>query len=115
MINRRLRKARLRKQSMILARKTMTALLCSSIVIIVFYTLLLNKNDPAFAFQPVVVEVGDTIWELAQKSNLSLDTRTIVHNIIEYNYLSDSTIKPGQVLYIPVPTKNSTLVSSRYK
>ena len=60
----------------------------------------------SLVFQPQVVQAGDTLWRLAEESGLNIDTRTLVLKIMQYNSLPDSTIKPGQVIYIPVNTSN---------
>lgn len=54
-------------------------------------------------YEPIVVQSGDTLWEIAEDSGLKQDTRDTVFEIMRYNSLSDSTIVPGQVIYIPVP------------
>ncbi len=52
-------------------------------------------------YQPIVVQYGDTLWELALNTGIPMDTRTLVLKIMNYNSLANSTINPGQTIYIP--------------
>ena len=61
-------------------------------------------------YQPIVVQYGDTLWGLAENTGIHMDTRTLVLKIMSYNSLSNSTILPGQTIYIPSAT--STLASN---
>jgi len=75
--------------------------------ILTTYAICQKTAEPAeqFIYQPVVVQYGDTLWELAESSGLQMDTRTLVLKIIAYNSLAGSTILPGQTIYIPGPAK----------
>lgn len=57
-----------------------------------------------------VVEAGDTLWDIAQSSGLKKDTREIVLQIMKLNSLTNDTIQPGQIIYVPVA---STKVANR--
>lgn len=61
-----------------------------------------NNRVEALSFQPQIVQSGDTLWSLAEKSGLQIDTRTLVLKMMEYNQLEDTTIQTGQVIYTPI-------------
>jgi len=53
--------------------------------------------------QEVVVERGDTLWDIAESLKLPRDTRLVVEEIKILNGLKDYTIYPGQALKVPKP------------
>ncbi len=55
-----------------------------------------------FSYKRIIVQKGDTLWELASQVNQSVEINTLVHKTIAYNNLSSTYIQPGQVIYIPV-------------
>jgi hypothetical protein len=61
-----------------------------------------HKRLDNLAYQPQIVQQGDTLWSLAESSGLPIDTRTLVLKIMEYNQLTDTTIQTGQVIYTPM-------------
>lgn len=60
-----------------------------------------NDRVEALSFQPQVVQTGDTLWSLAENAGLKIDTRTLVLKMMDYNNLTDPTIRTGQVIYTP--------------
>lgn len=74
-----------------------------SIVVLFFY--LICKSMPVtteqFYYQPVIVRHGDTLWRLAKDTGINMDTHRLVQKIMAYNSLVNSTILPGQTIYIP--------------
>jgi len=53
--------------------------------------------------EAVYIETGDTLWSISEKfAGNKMDIRKHVDKIIEYNNLKSSTIKPGQLIYVPV-------------
>jgi hypothetical protein len=61
----------------------------------------MNESVNSLTFQPQVVQPGDTLWSLAENAGLKIDTRTLVLKIMDYNKLTDPTIRIGQVIYTP--------------
>jgi len=57
----------------------------------------------SLTFRPQVVQSGDTLWTLAEKSGIGIDTRTLVLKMMDYNKLADTNIRIGQVIYTPAP------------
>ena len=49
----------------------------------------------------VVVEQGDSLWNIAQRLAPSQDPREVVHEIRQLNGLRSNLIQPGQVLLVP--------------
>ena len=49
----------------------------------------------------VVVQQGDSLWNIAQRQAPERDPRDTIHEIRELNGLRDNLIQPGQVLLIP--------------
>lgn len=60
-----------------------------------------NDRVEALIFQPQVVQTGDTLWSLAENAKLTIDTRTLVLKMMDYNHLTNPTIRTGQVIYTP--------------
>ncbi|MBB4933119.1 hypothetical protein F4561_003939 [Lipingzhangella halophila] len=50
----------------------------------------------------VVVEDGDTLWEIAEETRPGEDPRRTVHEIVELNDLDGSDVNPGQEIVVPV-------------
>lgn len=48
-----------------------------------------------------LVQKGDTLWGIAEKTGFNVDIREIVYRIKVLNNLDSSTIYPGDVLLIP--------------
>jgi hypothetical protein len=49
----------------------------------------------------VVVEQGDSLWNIAQRLAPATDPREVVHEMRELNGLRSNLIQPGQVLLVP--------------
>ncbi|MEO3827791.1 LysM domain-containing protein [Actinomadura sp. B10D3] len=50
----------------------------------------------------VVVEPGETLWDIASAADPDNDPRVVVQRIIDLNGLSgDPTVHPGQELHLP--------------
>ena len=63
-----------------------------------------TPNSPEFTYKEVIVQPGDTLWELAARSNQHYgdQVQIIVRETMKYNNLTNTYIQPGQILYIPV-------------
>ncbi len=85
---------------------------CLFLIITVHFIWINIKPVPAeqIIYQPTVVQYGDTLWGLAENTGIHMDTRTLVLKIMSYNSLANSTILPGQTIYIP--SSFSTLASN---
>jgi LysM repeat protein len=53
------------------------------------------------AYTTVVVEPGDTLWDLAKEYSSNKDLRRYIKKIEEVNNLKDSTIYEGDILKMP--------------
>lgn len=49
----------------------------------------------------VIVQEGDTLWEIARKHNPGMDIRKYIYLIEKRNNLSSPLIHPGQQLVLP--------------
>ena len=49
----------------------------------------------------VVVQPGETLWQIATRVAPGTDPRTTVHRIEELNGLTTATVSAGQRLYVP--------------
>lgn len=78
------------------------AFITSVIILIIYF---MYKSMPVTAeqlnYQPVIVRHGDTLWGLAKDTGIHMDTHRLVLKIMVYNSLANSTILPGQTIYIP--------------
>lgn len=51
----------------------------------------------------IQVETGDSLWMLADKyDNNTMDIRKYIYLIQQYNNMENSTIYPGQLIYLPI-------------
>lgn len=60
-----------------------------------------NAMVAGSATTTMTVQDGDTLWEIAEQVRPGEDPRRTVHEIVELNDLSDSTLIPGQTLVLP--------------
>lgn len=67
-----------------------------------------NHKVESLTYRPQVVQAGDTLWSLAEKANLDIDTRTLVLKMMDHNQMTDPTIRTGQVIYTPTFPNQST-------
>jgi nucleoid-associated protein YgaU len=75
----------------------MVTILLSSISLLNFA----QSADIGMAYTTVVVEPGDTLWDLAKEYSSSKDLRRYIKKIEEVNNLKDSTIYEGDILKMP--------------
>lgn len=58
--------------------------------------------DPPPGWEPVLVQPGDTLWDLAQSRSRVDDPRALIAQIKTVNQLTDSRLASGQQLLLPV-------------
>lgn len=92
-------------------RKNMFYMFAVILFIIIFFASnqLLKSNGmknrtEGVIYQAIVVEYGDTLWDIAKNSGLKIDTRELVMEIMKMNSLGNGSIHPGQTIYVPVST-----------
>jgi len=61
-----------------------------------------NGADTGDEYITVVVESGDTLWDLAKEYNSSGDLRQYIREVEKINNLTDSLIYEGDILKMPV-------------
>ena len=61
-----------------------------------------NGADTNETFTTVIVEQGDTLWDLASEYNTEGDIRQYIRKIEKANHLTSSMIFEGDVLKLPV-------------
>lgn len=88
-----------------LVKKLFTNLL---LVVFIFFVVTFNLGSidklgqtDSLSYKPIVVQEGDTLWILAQKSDLQMDINSLINETMKYNHLYNTYIQPGQTLYIP--------------
>ena len=60
-------------------------------------------KNKAIIVERVVVKPGDTLWEIAQKSNSdNSDIREYIYEIKRKNTIENSTITPGDTILVPI-------------
>ncbi len=58
--------------------------------------------DTAETYRTVVVERGDTLWDIAREYNNGKDLRVYIKEVKKANNIDDSVIYEGDVLKMPV-------------
>ncbi|MGB4637062.1 MAG: LysM peptidoglycan-binding domain-containing protein [Limnochordia bacterium] len=64
-------------------------------------------------YTQIVVQPGDTLWEIAVSQMPDADPRDAVGRIRELNQLSSAEIFPGQILTVDVKRLQATHLASR--
>ncbi|WUI01824.1 LysM peptidoglycan-binding domain-containing protein [Spirillospora sp. NBC_00431] len=61
-----------------------------------------THSDPSKPSRTVIVEPGDTLWNIAADAEPGTDPRLVVRRIIDLNDMGgDPTVQPGQELRLP--------------
>ncbi|AXN40769.1 cell division suppressor protein YneA [Peribacillus butanolivorans] len=83
-----------------------TILLAGSVFIFsILFSCTLDKNQNN-NFLSIEVNEGDTLWEIAEKyEEADLTKKEFIGWIEEHNEVSADSIKPGQVIVIPVKSE----------
>lgn len=67
-----------------------------------FFVVVNAKSTSTEVLVPVYVSDGDSLWKLAsQYCDGNSDIRSYINKVITINNLSDSNIKPGELLMFP--------------
>lgn len=88
-------------------KKINLLLILTALIIIASYSILSWATDsgshPSHEEEIyVVVEKGDTLWDIAKKHKKDKeDIREVIYNISKYNNMESLNIVPGQIVYIP--------------
>lgn len=72
-------------------------------VSLLFYFISTDHVYGPISLEKHTVVQGESLWLLAEKSKLNVDTRDILALMIDLNELSSEVIHPGDVILIPQP------------
>jgi len=76
----------------------------SSNVVLSIANAMKYTNEGEYDLIEVTVMPGDTLWGIAKDySGPEVDLRVVVDNIMRENDLTDSIVRPGQVLKVAIP------------
>ena len=90
------------RQQVIRRRRIGLALAVCAITILLISTVVFAQgNSEKITYQPIAVESGDTLWDIAGKYYPNTDRRTAIADIKEVNELMNSEIFVGDVLWVP--------------
>lgn len=67
----------------------------------IFLVATVNGADTGETYTTVIVEKGDTLWDLAEEYNKEGDIRQYIHRVEMANNITDSTIYEGEILRLP--------------
>lgn len=87
-----------RGRAVVLALLIVVASTCSAVL---FTTASRAERPPAGPPPTLVVQPGDTLWDIAARVKPSRDGHAMVAELIELNDLSGYSITPGEVLILP--------------
>ncbi len=60
-------------------------------------------NQSYLEFEKVIVKRGDSLWNIARRYyGSSTDLRKVIYEIKEINHMSNSDLRPGQQIKIPL-------------
>ncbi len=60
-----------------------------------------GASSQSVVFEYESLLVGETLWSFAERIAPNADPRVFIDDILEFNALTSSAVKPGQVLAIP--------------
>jgi hypothetical protein len=81
---------------------TIVSLVLVMLFVSMFFIVVNAKSTSTVVLVPVYVSEGDNLWQLSvQHSDGKIDIRNYIDNVISINNLSDSNIKPGELLMFP--------------
>jgi len=60
-----------------------------------------GRNPAGLTYAAVVVQEGDTLWDLVGHSNLNIDRQVLITQTIAYNQLGGVYLTPGQRIFVP--------------
>jgi len=87
-----------RGRAVVLALLVLTASLASAVL---FTTASRAAGQPAGPAPTIVVQSGDTLWDIAARVMPRRDNRDAVAELRRLNGLRDSELQPGDVLVLP--------------
>ena len=88
-----------RGRAVVLGLLVLAASLASAVL---FTTASRADGRPAGPAPTVVVQPGDTLWDIAARVSPRRDNRDAVADLRRLNGLRDSEVRPGDVLVLPV-------------
>lgn len=97
----------LREKRMQKKRRTMQLKVVAFVFIVTSLMLIVTvyaksmKPKSQVAYKTVVVEQGDTLWDLAKEYFPDMEIRRAVYELKKINNLKDGTIYEGQSLVVP--------------
>lgn len=95
-IRRRHRQQKIRRR-----RIAFASAVCMITVLLISSVVFAQGNTEKTEYQPIAVEAGDTLWDLAGKYYPNMDRRSAIDDIKEVNNLASSEIFTGDVLLVP--------------
>jgi LysM domain len=87
-----------RGRAVVLGLLLLVAFLCSAVL---FTTASRAEDAPATAAPTIVVQPGDTLWDIAARVMPRRDGQDAVAELRRLNHLGDYALTPGQVLTLP--------------
>ena len=80
-----------------------------SIMIVIFagYSMIGISDAEAAAvrsYKQVVIQDGDNLWNLIESYNpgSNIDVRNAIYDVYEINDISESDVRPGETIFIPI-------------
>ena len=94
-------KRRHKRQQIRRNRIKLALAVCIITIALISTVVFAQGSDEKKDYQPIAVEAGDTLWELADQYYPGTDKRTAISDIKERNNLKSSEIFVGDVLLVP--------------
>ena len=77
-------------------------LILSILIIIISITAFSQSNQTPAEFETIIVEPGETLWQIARENyNPQENLRKVIYEIRETNDLDNVILNPGQELKLP--------------
>lgn len=75
------------------------------IIFFIFFAFLRVYSEIEVEYKRIVIRKGDTLWNIASEYNANQDIRSYIHKIKLINNINKEYIYPGQVIYVPIESK----------
>lgn len=75
------------------------------IIFFIFFAFLKVYSEIKVEYERIIVEQGDTLWDIALEYNTNQDIRSYIHKIKSINNINKNYIYPGQIIYVPIISK----------
>lgn len=72
------------------------------VVFFITFAFLKVYSENKVEYKRIIIEQGDTLWNIALEYNTNQNIRSYIHKIKSINNINNNYIYPGQIIYVPI-------------